>query len=118
MKDKNWLEWTVFAIGLALTLSVFSYLVYLGLHHGEQPPTFRVTVGAPEKVPDGYQMKVDVFNLGDVTAQNVQIEVAAGPQKGSFSIDFVPEHSAGTGWVVLPAPPQRAKGQVVGFTAP
>ena len=118
MKKKNWLEWTVFAIGLMLTLSIFSYLVYLGLHRGEQPPIFRVTVGAPERVPDGYQMRVDVYNQGDVTAQNVQVEVSAGPQKGNFTVDFIPEHSGSKGWVVLPNPPERPKGQVVGFTAP
>lgn len=114
---KNPLEWSVFAVGLTLTLSVLAYLVHLGLNRGEQPPVFKVTVSAPQHVPDGYQLKVDVYNQGDVTAQSVQVEVENKGEKAQFQIDFVPEHSSGKGWVVFAQEPDHPKGRVVGFTA-
>jgi uncharacterized protein (TIGR02588 family) len=114
---KNPLEWAVFAISLALTLSVLGYLVYLGLNRGDQPPVFKVTVSGAKQVPDGYQLKVDVYNQGDVTAQSVQVEVENQGEKAQFQIDFVPEHSSGKGWVVFSKEPDHPKGRVVGFTA-
>lgn len=116
--NKNWLEWTVFAIGLALTLTLVSYLTYLGLKRGEQPPVFKVTLSPPKKVPDGYQLRVDVYNQGDITAQSVQVEVENQSEKAQFQIDFVPEHSSGKGWVCFAKEPDRPKGRVTGFTAP
>jgi len=115
---KNWLEWSVFAIGLTLTLTLLSYLTYLGLRRGEQPPAFKVTVSSPEKVPDGYQLRVDVYNQGDITAQSVQVEVENSDEKAQFQIDFVPEHSSAKGWVVFGKEPDHPKGRVVGFTSP
>lgn len=114
---KNWLEWSVFAVGLVLTLSILGYLIYLGLNRGEQPPVFKVTVGPPQKVPDGYQVRVDVYNQGDITAQSVQVEVENKGEKSEFQIDFVPEHSSAKGWVVFPQQPEHPKGRVKGFTA-
>ena len=115
---KNWLEWSVFSVGLTLTLTLLGYLTYLGLRRGEQPPVFKVTVENPQEVPDGYQLKVDVYNQGDLTAQSVQVEVASGEEKAEFQIDFVPEHSSAKGWVVFSKKPDHPKGRVVGFTAP
>ncbi|MBX3171140.1 MAG: hypothetical protein KF760_27275 [Candidatus Eremiobacteraeota bacterium] len=114
---KNWLEWCVFALGLVLTLSILGYLIFLGLNRGEQPPIFKVTVGSPQKVSDGYQLRVDVYNQGDVTAQSVQVEVENRAEKARFQIDFVPEHSSAKGWVVFSQEPDRPKGKVTGFTA-
>lgn len=115
---KNWLEWIVFAIGLTLTLTTLGYLTFLGLRRGQQPPVFKVTVSSPQKVPDGYQLRVDVYNQGDITAQSVQVEVENQSERARFQIDFVPEHSSGKGWVVFSKEPEYPKGRVVGFTAP
>lgn len=114
---KNWLEWCVFAVGLTLTLAVLAYLIYLGLNRGELPPTFKVTLGPAQKVPDGYQIRVDVYNQGDITAQSVQVEVENEAEKAQFQIDFVPEHSSAKGWVVFAREPDRPKGRVAGFMA-
>ena len=115
---KNPLEWSVFAIGLALTLSTLGYLLYLGLNRGERPPAFQCTLSAPLDVPEGGQFRVDVYNQGDITAQSVQVEVQNGSERAHFLVDYVPEHSSVKGWVVFSQKADRPKGKVVGFTAP
>lgn len=115
--NKNWLEWSVFFVGLVLTLTLLGYLTFLGLRRGEQPPVFRVTVQSPTEVPDGFRFQVDVYNQGDITAQSVQVEVENQGEKARFQIDFVPEHSSAKGWVVFSNKPDHPKGRVVGFTS-
>ena len=37
--EKNWLEWTVFGVGLALVAATLGYLAYNALTIGDAPPT-------------------------------------------------------------------------------
>ena len=44
--QKNWLEWTVFAVGLALVVSVLAYLVYDAVTLGDAPPMMAIQSAA------------------------------------------------------------------------
>ena len=90
---KNWLEWAVFAIGLVLVVTVFSYLVYDALTLGDAPPMMAIEIGQPEQQGQLIVVPVAVTNQGDQPADGVIVEVtyegAQEPQQSQFEIAFL-----------------------------
>lgn len=125
--QKNWVEWTVFAIGLVLVVSALSYLIYDGATMGSDPPSLEVRLGAPEQRAHNFIVPVTVTNHGDETAEGVTIEVSmeqAGGQepavRGELTIAFLPRRATREGFVTFDHDPRAAqlKARVLGYEKP
>jgi uncharacterized protein (TIGR02588 family) len=119
---KNWLEWTVFWTSGALIVAVGAFLAYLAVATDRRHPSLVVTLGNPERVPSGYAVPVTVTNAGDVTAEQVGIEVwfADAAERGQLTIAFVPGGSSRHGWVAFTREPAKESLRVrlIGYEQP
>lgn len=124
--EKNWLEWTVFAISLVLVLGTLGYLVYDGATLGQAPPKIEFQLGQPQPQLDHFVIAVSAINHGDETAQAVHIEVtleSSGQEQESaeFDLAFLPRHSTRQGWVTFQTDPrtvEKIQARVLGFEKP
>ena len=125
--QKNWVEWVVFAVGLALVLFVFGYLVYDGATMGGDPPSIEVRLGAPEQRAHNFIVPVTITNHGDETAEGIAVEVLlesddAGrePVRGGLTIAFLPRRAKREGWVTFQRDPRgtRLTARVLGYEKP
>jgi uncharacterized protein (TIGR02588 family) len=125
LPQKNWLEWSVFAVSLLLVAGVIAYLAYDAATLGHTPPSMEVRLGAPEQRASAYAIPVSVTNQGDQTAEGVVVEVVLerGEQQeqAQFELAFVPRRSTRQGWVTFRTDPRSAdqvSGHVLGFESP
>lgn len=129
MPKKNWLEWTVFAVGLLLLLLTSGYLLYEAIRHGDDPVALTVSfgepVGAPPSDPDHYTVPITVRNDGGKTAAEVDIEVLlleGGKQveRRELTFDFVPHLSSRSGALTFEKrpSPEQLQARVLGFVEP
>jgi uncharacterized protein (TIGR02588 family) len=122
---KNWLEWTVFAVGLVLVLATLGYLVRESLVRGNGPPDVEVVLGAPQPSQNGFLVPVEVVNRGQSTAEDVLVpvylEVPGGErEEAQLSVAFLPADSRRQGWVSFRSDPASGSLRVgaVGFEIP
>lgn len=111
--EKNWLEWTVFAVGCVLTVGTLVLLGYQAWMPRAGPPQLAVALGTPEPAPEGVVVPVTVTNRGGQTAENVEVVVAARTEgrqvaSGAVTLAFVPKNARRAGRVVFTGdlPPQ------------
>ena len=123
--EKNWLEWAVFGVSLALVAGVLGFLVYDALKMGEAAPDLEVRLGAAVARAEEFVVPVAVTNRGDQTAEGVQIEVTlegggGEPERGEFGIAFLPRRATREGWVVFRTDPRGARltPRVLGYEKP
>ena len=123
--QKNWMEWIVFAVGLALVLSVLGYLVYDGATMGSDPPSIEVRLGAPEQRAHNYIVPVTVTNHGDKTAEGVTVEVLLESDgregvRGELTVAFLPRRATREGFVTFQQDPRAARlnARVLGYEKP
>ncbi len=127
--QKNWLEWSVFAVGLVLVLAVLAYLTYEGLTMGNDPPSIEVRLGTPEPRAHNFIVPVTVINHGDETAEGITIEVtlenagvggAVEPVRGELTVAFLPRRATREGWVTFQQDPRSARltARVLGYEKP
>ena len=121
--EKNWLEWCVFGVGLALVLGALGYLVYDGATTGERPALIEIKLGEPAADAGGFVVPVLISNRGDTTAEGVQIEVTlegAGAERGEFTVAFLPRRSTREGFVTFRTDPRsgRLAARVPGYEKP
>ena len=113
--EKNWLEWVVFGVGLLLVVSTLAYLVYDGATVPDTPPVVEVRLGEPRPGGAGFLVPVTVVNRGGQTAEGVAVEVVlevAGspePERGEFTIAFLPRRSTREGWVSFRSDPRAGR---------
>ena len=99
--QKNWLEWSVFAVGLALLLAIVGYLVARALGDGSEPAALHVEVGeawSPPDAPALHVVSVTVRNNGGRSAAEVDVEVVLPgepPERRELTFD----HGAQYFWV-------------------
>jgi uncharacterized protein (TIGR02588 family) len=121
---KNFLEWTVFAIGLLLVLTVAGLLVWDAATAEGGPPILRLELGVPQPADGRFLVPVAVRNLGAQSAEGVQIEVVldgpGGHEEAGYEVAFVPRRSERRGWVVFRSDPRggRLEGRVLGYEHP
>lgn len=123
---KNWLEWSVFAVGLVLISVLIGYLVYDAVTLGNDPPVINVELGTVEMQDSRYLVPVTLRNLGDETAAEVAVEVLLmnGDQEveaAEFTTDFLPRRSTRKGWVTFqtdPATVETIETHVLGYRIP
>lgn len=124
--EKNWAEWIVFGVGLALVVSTLAYLTYDAATLGDAPPSIEVRTGQPLQQPHNFIVPVTVINHGDQTAEGVQIEVVlenGGEEKerAEFQVAFLPRRGTREGWVAFQLDPrtvERIKARVTGYEKP
>jgi uncharacterized protein (TIGR02588 family) len=124
--EKNWLEWLVFGVGLALVASTLAFLLYDGATQPDTPPEVEVTLGEPRPGGRGFLVPVTLFNRGGQTAEGVTVEVvlegagAPEPERGEFTVAFLPRRSRREGWVVFTSDPRagRLKARALGYEKP
>ena len=109
---KNWLEWAVFTVGLALVLGTLGFLVRESLVKAGGPPDVVARLGQPRAAADGFMVPVEVANLGKGTAEDVQVTVILGLSGGEreeavLDIAFLPRDSRRNGWVTFQGDPKR-----------
>jgi len=112
--EKNWLEWVVFGVGLALVVSTLSYLVYDGATAADTPPDIEVRVGLEglRQGAAGFLVPVTVVNRGGQTAEGVLVEVvlesgaAAEPERAELTLAFLPRGGTREGWVTFRTDPR------------
>ncbi len=125
--EKNWLEWVVFGLGLALVAGTLGYLVYDGVTDAGRPPAVEVRLGEPRPTGHNFIVPVTVRNHGDETAEGVTVEVtleaaAAGaePERSEFTVAFLPRRATREGWVAFRTDPRagRLTPRVLGYEKP
>ncbi len=115
---KNALEWTVFALSIVL---ISTLLVYMGIQasgHKNSPPQLKVTIGTPTKSGKMQTVPITIENSGQVTAQNVEIEISSPDEKAGFTLDYVPREGHAEGFATFEKPVTKSelKGRIVGYT--
>ncbi len=124
--EKNPLEWAVFGVGLALVVSTLAYLVYDGATSADTPPEVEVRLGEPRAGGAGFLVPVRVFNRGGQTAEGVTVEVvletggSPEPERGEFTVAFLPRRSTREGWVAFSTDPRAGKltARALGYEKP
>ena len=123
--EKNWLEWIVFGVSLALVISTLGYLLYDGATATEAPPSIQVRLGEQQRTPHNFIVQVAVTNDGGQTAEGVHVEVvleSAGgeTERGEFVVAFLPRRATREGWVAFRSDPAGGKltPRVLGYEKP
>ena len=105
LEQKNWLEWTVFAIGSALLVAIVLYLSYDMLAAPTGPPHLRVELSPAQRRSSSLVIPVKVVNDGPSAAERVRVEVTLessdGTETGGFEIVLLPRASSRFGEVVF-----------------
>lgn len=120
-QGKNWLEWLIFGLSSALVVAVLCYLGYQSLTIDHRMPNLKAVLGEPIQDRNRTQVPVTVYNFGDITAENVEIEVTApSGDSGSFTLAFVPRGARRQGWAVFDKPLRKdqLKAVVKGYEEP
>ena len=101
--EKNWLEWIVFGVSLALVVGTLGYLLYDGATATEAPPSIQVRLGEQQRTPHNFIVHVAVTNDGGETAEGVHVEVVlesvgGETERGEFVVALLPDaHERGLG---------------------
>jgi uncharacterized protein (TIGR02588 family) len=121
---KNWFEWGVFFVSLALVVGVVGFLAYDAATAGAGEADLQLTLGEPERRGEGYAVPVRVSNRGGQTAEGVHVEVLLrhgdGEERGQFVVAFVPRLSSREGFVAFRTDPRggRMEARIVGYEKP
>jgi uncharacterized protein (TIGR02588 family) len=109
---KNWLEWSVFAVGLILVLATLGFLVRESLQGAGGPPDVVARLGRPQPSAGGFMVPVEVSNVGQETAENVKVTIilespAGEREEADLDIAYLPRGSRRSGWVIFRSDPGR-----------
>ena len=126
MPQKNWLEWSVFAVSAVLLLGVFAFLGYDWIVSEGDPAEIEVRLGTPEAHDGYYALPVTFQNAGGQSVEDLQLDVTLmeGGEEGesaSITVPFLPRDSTRNGWVVFSSNPDDAdeiQTRVVSYVVP
>ncbi|HEV7239473.1 MAG TPA: hypothetical protein VGQ36_09550 [Thermoanaerobaculia bacterium] len=109
--QKNWLEWSVFAISLCIVLASLGYLGISAMREKNTPPDLRIFAGAPSESAGVHRVPLLIRNAGDSTAASVRIEVLLRRgdevvESAELDLPFVPRKSEREGWVTFRQDPR------------
>jgi len=104
--EKNAVEWSVFILSAIIIVSTIAFLAMAAIREKKVPPELHVTTGAPETTHGGHRIEVKVTNKGDLSAEQVRIEVALRRgddeiERAELDIIYVPRKSEREGWVTF-----------------
>ncbi len=123
--QKNPLEWTVFAVALAIVSACIAVLIAQMLRTDATSPHLVATVGAVESVSSGFRVPVKVRNDGGETAAQVAVVVTLESggeelERSELTLAFVPHRSERLGFVVFRRDPRCCSihARATGFEKP
>ncbi len=123
--EKNWFEWSVFAVSAVLIVAVLAFLVYESATIGDAPPDIHVQIGTPEERSGYFAVPITATNKGDHTAEGVHIQIAlraAGGKEetGEFEIQFLPRRGSREAWATFKNDPRAGtlEARVLGYEKP
>jgi uncharacterized protein (TIGR02588 family) len=125
--QKNRLEWSIFALSLALVIGTLGYLTWAAWTQGGEPAQLEVTLGQAQQRRKHFAVPVSVTNRGDQTAEGVMIEVLLKDTRGhevesaEFEVAFVPRQSTRRGEAIFKHNPRTSgqmTGRVLGYEIP
>jgi uncharacterized protein (TIGR02588 family) len=124
-RDKNWLEWVVFAVSLVIVVGTTGYLAYDGVTAEDAPPTIAIQFGEPLQQVEQFTVPVTVISKGGGTAERVRIEAVlerrgTENEHASFEIALLPRGGTREGSVVFRSDPRAGelKARVLGYERP
>jgi len=122
---KNALEWLVFGASAILVLATIGVLVAEGMRSDGDAPSLGIEIGSATRDRGAHRVPVTVRNTGDVTAEQVRIEVLLldgerEAERGELTFVFVPRNSSRQGWVTFHRDPSccRVIARPAGFNTP
>lgn len=116
---KNGLEWTVFALSLALVALVVGVLVRGGGAAQDGPPRLHATLGPAEPFGEGQvRVPVTLAHDGGETVEFVTAEVTDGTQTATLDFGYTPRDTEREGSVLLDAPTGPLHVRIVAYTLP
>jgi uncharacterized protein (TIGR02588 family) len=98
-----------------LVAATLGYLVYDGATAADTPPDIEVRLGEPRAGGAGFLVPVTVLNRGGQTAEGVTVEVvldtaaAPEPERGEFTVAFLPRGGSREGWVAFRTDPRAGR---------
>lgn len=124
--DKNWLEWSVFAVGLLCIGLVVGYLVRDAASEAGTPAQVVVRLGEAEERGGRRYVPVTLVNSGGDAAAGVEVEVVLERgdrivERARLLFDLVPRDASREGWVAFDsaaAPGERIRTGGVAFGEP
>ena len=123
--EKNWLEWTVFAVSLVVVVGTTGYLVHDGVTAEDAPPTIAIQFGEPQQLGDQFTVPVTVINRVGRTAERVGIEAVLERsgveiEHASFEISLLPRRGSREGSVIFRNDPRAGelKARILGYERP
>jgi uncharacterized protein (TIGR02588 family) len=111
------LQWSMAALGGAVTVAAISVMVWEGLQPSA-PPMLRARIVEIEATAAGHVAMVQVTNDGDETAAAVKIEAVLDDQTATATLDYVPGHGEAKAYFRFDANPRTAVVRVQGWSAP
>lgn len=123
---KNWLEWSVFAVGLLCIGLVVGYLVRDAASEAGTPAQVVVRLGDAEQRGGRRYVPVTLVNSGGDAAAGVEVEVVLERgdrivERARLLFDLVPREATREGWVAFDsaaAPGERIRTGGVAFGEP
>jgi uncharacterized protein (TIGR02588 family) len=112
---KNWLEWSVLAVGIVVLGVVLYVLTVAAIRTKETPPQLQVEFGTAQLQGDRhYRVPVHVRNGGGTTAADVAIsvELRVGSQtveRAELTFELVPRGSKREGVVLFTRDPSEGE---------
>ncbi|HEV3410303.1 MAG TPA: hypothetical protein VG095_08405, partial [Chthoniobacterales bacterium] len=122
--QKNWLEWTVFALSAVLILTVIGFLIYESAMIGQKPPDIHLRMGEVQARDGYFALPLEVTNTGDQTAEGVHLEVVlktnGGEERADLEIQFLPRRGKREAWVNFKTDPRTGTldARVLGYEKP
>ena len=112
------LEWLVGGLGVILLVATVVFLVYEGLHNGEQPGAVTASVKEIVNGGDLYILTFELHNAGSQTLSNVHVSarVMDGEreiERAQTVIDYLPGRSRQAGGFFFQNDPQRYRVEIV-----
>ncbi len=106
-------EWVVFTVSALLILAVTAVLIADWALGPSDPPRFRITVNSVRHREGGYQVPVEVENVGNQAAAEVQVgaelQSGAGVSEAEVTIDFVAPKEKTTVTLVFDRDPRKGR---------
>lgn len=118
------LEWIAAGVGAALILAVVALLGWEVAAGDDRPPTFGMQSRGATPVEGGFILEIEVENLGDRPAAQVEVEgelsSADGKETAGVTFDYVPGHSTRTGGLFFKSDPKAGSLELTakGFADP
>ena len=101
--SKNWLEWSVFAIGLLCIGAVVAYLAFDAMRPSRSPAEVIVRLGPVETRAGRGYVPVTVVNSGGDAASGIVVELLLDRgdrvvDRAQFVVDLLPRDATREGW--------------------